>query len=213
MRDIRQTPQYANYLKNIGWIVEQKNDVCYFIKKLPLIGSVVKIQRPHIPGYKDIEDLSKKYRIFQIIIEPKDTTNSQWLMANEFKLSKSPYLPTKTLRLDLTLPMNRLIGSMKKDTRQAIKKTESLKIEEAKNLEEFVKGWRKAVGWKRHVPSIKELEALKKSFGKNCVVFQCLHNTYASSVRKTLKQEPVAGGIFLLASLYKQRGERNSRTI
>ncbi|MBI2103894.1 peptidoglycan bridge formation glycyltransferase FemA/FemB family protein, partial [Candidatus Woesebacteria bacterium] len=167
MRDIRQTPQYAKYLKKISWVVEQKHSN-YFIKRFPLVGSVIKVQRPEILRYSDIRLLGKKHRAFQIIIEPKDTTNNQWLMANGFKLSKSPYLPTKTLQLDLTVSMNRFIDTMKKDARRAVTMNQELGIKnDDTNLEEFRKNWKKAVGWKRHIPSLKELQALKKSFQKN----------------------------------------------
>ena len=46
MNDIRQTAKYAKYLKKIGWQVERINEINYFIKKFPLIGSVIKVQRP-----------------------------------------------------------------------------------------------------------------------------------------------------------------------
>lgn len=169
MRDIRQTPQYARYLKSIGWIVETKGGVNYFIKKFPLIGSVIKVQRPEILRYKDIKILSDKYRSFQLIVEPKTQLDAKYLVSTGFKLSKSPYLPTKTLQTDLSNSMNRFIESMKRDAKQAIKKTEDLEVEEIKNLEEFVKSWGKAVGWKRHIPSLAELTALKKSFGNNSI--------------------------------------------
>ena len=46
MVDIRQTIQYANYLSKIGWEVERASEINYFIKKLPLVGSIIKVQRP-----------------------------------------------------------------------------------------------------------------------------------------------------------------------
>jgi len=46
MVDIRQTVQYANYLEKIGWVVEKSGEINYFIKKLPLVGSIIKVQRP-----------------------------------------------------------------------------------------------------------------------------------------------------------------------
>ncbi|KKP30162.1 MAG: hypothetical protein UR20_C0056G0005 [Candidatus Woesebacteria bacterium GW2011_GWE2_31_6] len=71
MTDIRQTLEYANYLKSNGWIVERINGINYFIKKLPLLGSILKLQRPKEIDFKIIKKLSKKYGVFQTIIEPE----------------------------------------------------------------------------------------------------------------------------------------------
>ena len=46
MIDIRQTEKYNSYMTSLGWVVERVNNVNYFIKKLPFIGSFIKIQRP-----------------------------------------------------------------------------------------------------------------------------------------------------------------------
>jgi len=55
MTDIRQTLEYANYLKSNGWIVERINGINYFIKKLPLLGSILKLQRPKEIDFKIIK--------------------------------------------------------------------------------------------------------------------------------------------------------------
>jgi len=36
--DLRQTSEYINYMKIIGWKVERINSVNYFIKNIPLLG-------------------------------------------------------------------------------------------------------------------------------------------------------------------------------
>ncbi len=54
MIDIRQSKDYAQYLSSLGWVVERINNINYFIKKFPLIGSVIKIQRPEKIDFKEI---------------------------------------------------------------------------------------------------------------------------------------------------------------
>ena len=50
MPDIRQTPEYANYLKLLGWETIKIKDGAsrltrqVFIKKFPLVGSIIKVQ-------------------------------------------------------------------------------------------------------------------------------------------------------------------------
>mgnify|MGYP001594001363 CR=1 FL=1 len=184
MVDIRQTSQYARYLGKIGWKVERAAEINYFIKKIPLVGSIVKIQRPEEIRIDKIRELAKKYRTLQIIVEPKNELDIKFLTSLGFKLSKSPYLPTKTLFLDLTKSERELIKGMKKDARYAIKKTKNLKTKEIKNLEKFREAWKKSVGIKRYVPSLSHLAALKNSFKDKCLLLTT--------------QDSSAGAIFLV---------------
>ena len=169
MVDIRQTKEYARYLGRIGWKVERVAEINYFIKKIPLVGSIVKIQRPEEIRIDKIRELAKKYRAFQVIVEPAQELDAKYLKSLGFNLSRSPYLPTKTLLLDLTKRRKELLGGMEKDARSGIKKTETLKTKEIKNLEKFREGWKKSVGLKRYVPALSHLSALKNSFKGNCL--------------------------------------------
>src|SRR3989304_2353269 len=121
MIDIRQTPQYAKYLSKIEWEVERVAEINYFIKKFPLIGSILKIQRPEEVGIKKIREITKKHRVFQVIVEPKNELDAKYLSSLGFKITKAAYLPTKTLVLDLTKTEKRLLRGFKKDARYAIR--------------------------------------------------------------------------------------------
>lgn len=181
MLDIRQTPQYANYLKQIGWEVERSRKTNYFIKKFPLLGSIVKIQRPEKIWIDKIRKFSKKYRAFQVIVEPAKESDVKILRSLGFKPSKSPYLPTKTLLLDLSRSAKKLLRKMKKDARYAIKKTKDLKTVERKDLEKFREGWKKSVGIKRYIPPLSHLRALKNSF-KDKALFLTTKNNSAGAI-------------------------------
>jgi len=174
MLDIRQSVNYARYLKSQGWIVERIKNTNYFIKKIPLLGSVLKIQRPNEIRYKDIEILSDKYKAFQIIIEPNLKFDSQELRVNGYKLSKNPYLPSKTLHLDLTKPID-----FKKETRRCIKIGDKQKIvgcSTPKEIEKFHKAWKKSVSFDHFVPSLNSLINLKESFPNNHNIIVASHN-------------------------------------
>ncbi|MCJ7805325.1 peptidoglycan bridge formation glycyltransferase FemA/FemB family protein [Patescibacteria group bacterium] len=184
MVDIRQTIQYANYLKQIGWMVERTAEANYFIKKLPLVGSIVKIQRPDEIRINKIREITKKYRVFQIIIEPKTDLDAKYLLSIGFRLSKSPYLPTKTLQLDLTQTEKKLLGLLRKDTRRAVRQNENIATGFA-SPEDFRNAWKRSVGLKRYVPPLAHLKALKKSFKKNSLFIMTADGS--------------SGAIFLLA--------------
>ncbi len=198
MNDIRQTIDYANYLSKIGWQVERFAGINYFIKplalraplikKLFLVGSIIKIQRPEEIRIQKIRELARKYRALQIIIEPKTQLDARFLSSVGFKSSKNPFLPTKTLQIDLTRSKRKIFRKLKKETRLAIRKTNKLETcekEIEKEIKDFRNAWKKAVGLKRYVPSLDHLIRLKKSFKKK-------------SFFLTTK-EMSSGAIFLLA--------------
>ena len=186
MKDIRQTQQYANYLQKNGWIIENNKGNYIFVRKLPVVGTIIKIQRPEFINYKKINDLIKKYKTFQIAIEPKNDFDIKNLTQMGYKISKSPFLPTKTLKLDLTTQKEKIIGNLKKDAKGIINKITQLKIVNSdNNIQQFRKHWQNSVGFRRYVPTIENLKSLKKSFKKNCF--------FAISETKN------AGAIFLIA--------------
>lgn len=180
MRDIRQSVNYANYLKSQGWIVERISRTNYFIKKIPILGSVLKIQRPEKIGYKDIKILSEKYKPFQIIIEPSNQLQALSLKQYGYKLSKNPYLPSKTLHLDLTKPLK-----FEKETRRCIRigeKQKTVEYSSPKEIEIFYKAWKKSVNFTRYVPSLSQLLNLKKSFPQSNSLFLASHNIVGSII-------------------------------
>jgi lipid II:glycine glycyltransferase (peptidoglycan interpeptide bridge formation enzyme) len=185
MVDIRQSIQYANYLKREGWIIERIDRVNYFIRKFPILGSFMKVQRPEKINFNTIDILCRKYRVFQVVLEPNLSISGGFsaihksIIDDGYKLSKSPYLPSKTLQLDLSLPMNRLIDSMKKDARQAIRRGDTKLIHEYSSPNEIKKwreGWKASVNYKRYVPGETQLINLKKSFPQSHSLFLASHN-------------------------------------
>lgn len=209
MVDIRQSPEYADYLSQIGWRVKRTDNTNYFIKKFPIVGSVLKVQRPEKIDFKEIEKLRRKYGAFQILIEPKlssdaipahlnsvyqkgsiltsgdSTPHIDQLYAHGFKLSKSPYLPTKSLLIDLTISKEKLLDNLKKDARYAVKKEAANKPKATADIKKFRNAWKGAVGAKRYIPPLSHLITLKKSFGKNSLFL--------------LSGDDSSGAIFLIA--------------
>jgi len=179
MIDIRQSPQYADFLRREGWIVERAGSVNYFIKKLPMLGSIMKIQRPEKIDFGVIDTFARKYHVFHIIAEPKNDLEASLLASNGFKLSKSTYLPSKTLQIDLTQPKETILKHFKKDARHAIRqgsgqiiKTYSTDSE----LKRWRQAWKNSVKFDRYVPSADQLINLRKSFPLNHPTFLASHN-------------------------------------
>lgn len=195
MTDIRQSIHYANYLKKIGWTVERVGEINYFIKKLPLVGSILKIQRPEEVRIDIIRKLAQKYRVFQTIVEPKTELDAKFLASVGFKLAKNPYLPAKTLQIDLTKSKESIFRHFKKDARYGVKRGEVIKIKEystPNEIKTFREGWKKSVNYKRYVPSIGQLINLRKSFPGNYSLFLASHNISGS----------IIGGVIFTRSLH-----------
>lgn len=179
MADIRQTQKYANYLEQIGWQIERAGKNYSFIKKLPLIGSVVKIQRPEEIDIEAFNYIQKKYSAFQTIIEPRkafaksDSASLRGkpniLVKHGYKLSKSPYLPTKSLHLDLTKSTEDLFNQLVNDAKYSLKKTRDLRIYTVTDTKGFRKSWKEAVGVKRWVPPKMQLDAMLATFEEDVV--------------------------------------------
>lgn len=170
--DVRQSPKYAKYLEFSGWIVKKIAGCFVFIRRLtPLPVSIIKIQRPETIPFDEIPKLVKKYHAFVVYIEPLTVTQQPLFTKHGLHLSKSPFLPTKTIRLDLTQPEEKILAEMAKDARYGIRKAKQghIKTLKVQDLEKFRQFWKKSAGWQRWVPSLKSLQLLKKAFAKNAL--------------------------------------------
>jgi lipid II:glycine glycyltransferase (peptidoglycan interpeptide bridge formation enzyme) len=185
MTDLRQTIQYANYLESLGWTVERIEENNYFIRKLPLIGSILKIQRLKKINFDTIDKICRKYRVFQVILEPNlavadsVTFEHTSLLHHGFKLSKSPYLPSKTLQINLTQSKEKIYAHFSKDCKYNIKRGDNVRVKEystPKEIGRWHEAWKKSVKFTRYVPPADQLINLRKSFPDNYSLFLASHN-------------------------------------
>jgi lipid II:glycine glycyltransferase (peptidoglycan interpeptide bridge formation enzyme) len=190
---LRQSREFARFMNLSGWMVE-KVDNCYvYLRKVPFLPPLImKIQYPKPPiPFKQIEKLARKYYPLKVQIHP---------LKFERGLKKYGYYPsreaghvTKTIQLDLTPARKKIRKQMKKDTRYGIRKAkkQDIKILKYKNIDgirKFRKVWKKAVSWRRYVPSLKTLFNLKKAFGQKALFLVAINNA-----------RPVAGTVVLIA--------------
>lgn len=192
MVDLRQTQEFAHFLRLTGWQTKRIGNDYLFIRRLPLTPlSLIKIQRPSKISWKKINQLAQKHHALQIIFEPNLDFEVQELKKRGYRLTRSTFLPSKTLRIDLSQPAKKILCQMKKDSRYGIRKAEKnkIKIQKAKRLTSFRQAWQKAVSWRQYVPTSKTLIALKTAFGPQAVFLVASH-----------QQQIVAGTIILLTS-------------
>jgi lipid II:glycine glycyltransferase (peptidoglycan interpeptide bridge formation enzyme) len=180
--DLRQSKEFAQYMKLSGWLVEKIDGGYLYLRKLPFLPPLImKFQYPQPPiPFEKIEELAKRYKPLQIEIQP---------LKKETGLKKFGYHlvgggghVSKTLQIDLTTSEKKIFSQMKKDARYGIRKAEkeSLQIIEVLDLEKFHRTWRKSIGWRKYVPSLKTLTRLKKAFSQKAIFL--LANDLAGTV-------------------------------
>jgi lipid II:glycine glycyltransferase (peptidoglycan interpeptide bridge formation enzyme) len=175
--DLRQSPQWAKFMKDLGWEVEKIDNCQIFIKKLPLsLGSFVKILRPNPPiPFGEIDKIAKKHRAWFVKLEPNVTGNELRITNYElrrrgFHSSSWPLVPTKTLQINLTPPKEMLFKQCEKRARNAIRKAEKmgLVIGRSKSIEQFCKLWTKNMRRKGNLlASGREIKSLWEAFGRD----------------------------------------------
>ena len=193
MQELRQSLQYAEYMKEIGWTVESADSCQIFIKKFPIF-SFIKIQRPEEIPFSKIDKIAKKKRAFVVCLEPSTVNHQSSIINHGYRPAKSPYLPSKTIHLNLTLSEEKILAQMKKDARYSIRKAREIEIKKLKyeDIGGFHHAWKKSINWRRYRPSLKTLQALKQAFGQNAIF-----------LRATLRHMPsakmLAGAVILTA--------------
>lgn len=210
--DLRQAEGWSRYLSSQGWRITEvkgKKSKCkIYARKIPLIGSVIKIQRPtEVPPVNEIDQTAKNCRALFVKFEPLLTTNYQLLTKHGFKSDPNPNLPTKTIIVDLTKGEKELWKDLSQDTRQSIKKAIGYKMQVTsyrwgeggfeQALMNFHQLLRKT-GKRQHflTPKSEQLKAKTKAFGKNAVLFLA-HTPKQPENQKT--RQPIAGALFLIS--------------
>lgn len=171
MKDLRQTDNYAKFMKLLNWEVEKVFSVYIYIKKIPLYGSVIKVQRPYeyFP-IRTIIDLAKEKRGRVVYIEPLDDTHVKYFRDQFFKEIKSPSLPSKTIHFNLLNSQKKLLAQMHHKTRYNIglAKRKGIVVRTSKDINEFADFWQKDARTRgQHLSQKKDIKMLHKAFAKS----------------------------------------------
>lgn len=171
MTDLRQTKHWAEWLASMNWKIEDvgnKSTTYAFIKKIPLIGiGFTKIQRFESPiNWEKLGDIKKKYRIAEVVLEPDSNSLVEEIKSKGFKISKSPFLPTKTRIIDLNKNGEDIYEDFSSNIKRIIDKgSKKIKISPIE-AEIFYQGWRK---WGKCLTlSENNFEKLRSAFSRNC---------------------------------------------
>lgn len=123
--DIRQSPQWGNYLSSIGWVVEKIGESQAFVRPIPLLGrSIIKIQHPQNPlSFLEIDQIAKKHKALFVIIEPESPGfDEKQLIQAGFIKSNTTLTHTLTIYIDLQKSEEKILASFSENARRNIKK-------------------------------------------------------------------------------------------
>ncbi|MBI4130647.1 peptidoglycan bridge formation glycyltransferase FemA/FemB family protein [Candidatus Roizmanbacteria bacterium] len=138
--DIRQSNQYANFMKSLGWKVEHVGKWQAFVKPFPLLGSFIKIQRIGNPiPWEEIRQLAKKHRAYRVIIEPSEEFKNP--QNTKYQIQDTIHSPSKTIHIDLTSSEETIFHRFNPTTRRAVRKAQknNVTIEQSNNIEAFIR--------------------------------------------------------------------------
>lgn len=130
--DARQAPEWGDYLKKIGWDIEDINGTLIFIHRTPLIKrSVIKIQHPIGPlPFNEIEKIAKKYNALFTLIEPHTLGyDEKAFLKNGYRKSYMQFAHTATTKIDLQCTENELFATFSENAKRNIRKSQKNNLE------------------------------------------------------------------------------------
>lgn len=207
--DLRQSEGWAKYLQTIGWEIDEIEGTKVYIRNIPLLGSVIKIQRPAVvPPVSEIDRIARKHRALLVKLEPPLTPEYRLPTDSGFAFDPHPNLPTKTIVIDLTLGESKLWNNLSQDARQRIRKAESTaKLQVTsygygdsgfahafEKLHHLLKETGKRQGF--WVSGFDELGAKARVFDKNALIFLVTKKPLAG---RPWRASPLAGALILIS--------------
>ena len=185
--DLRQSDGWAEYIRWLGWRVEKLGEVKIFIRKLPLVGAVAKIQRSsEIPSVEEIDEIAKKYRALFVKLEPNVETGhapSLQKVGKHFEPDNWSLSSTRTIHLDLTPTEEEIFAKFSKDGRYSIRKARNIGVAVVckawpfLNLRTFHQLLRETGKRKKFwVAPFKDLEAKVEAFENKSALIFAYHN-------------------------------------
>lgn len=153
--EVQQSSLYLRYVRSLGWKIHKVDGVAILTKHFPLIGGLAKIQRPHkLPSLAKLALLLQGQRIKTVAPEPDTNVDAKqfqrWCqkLSHTFKINKSPYLPTKTIRIDLRPSeekiFKRFTEAKRRGVRRAIKY--GLVIKASTDIDDLIRIKNKSAG-------------------------------------------------------------------
>lgn len=133
--EVQQSLLYRKYILSLGWSVATIDGVAIFYKKLPFVGVMAKIQRPtSLPYLPKLIPFLRHLHVRSVLVEPTAGENQESFQMYIHSLSKffsiisSPFLPTKTILVDVGKSEKEMFSSLSQAKRRAVRRAEKYGI-------------------------------------------------------------------------------------
>jgi len=146
--EIQQSPLYKKYIEALHWTVVNLDGVNMWFKKIPILGTMAKIQRPEVlPYLPKLISLLKNHNVRTVVVESSMNHSqeefSAWVngLSKFFRISKESYLSTKTIFIDLSQPKKQLFQNFSSAKRRAMRRAEKygVVVKESKDIYAMIK--------------------------------------------------------------------------
>ncbi len=149
MKDVRQSPQFKEFMEDLGWKTILLNKTIIYLKKFPLMGYFAKIPRPdNLTFFSKLLNLRKKMKIFKINIAPNilfsDSdydSQKQSLIRSGLSVNLFPFNPTTTIRIDLDNSITNIFQSFDEAKRRAVRRAlkNGVTVRESDDFDTFIR--------------------------------------------------------------------------
>lgn len=194
--EIQQSPVYATFIRSLGWIVEYIDGIQIFIRSYPLIGGLAKMQRSlQLPNPKKLEALLKNHNIRTLVVEPDSSISQKkftlWCKSvREFvRINTDPYIPSKTIRVDLTAPKDEIFHRFSEAKRRGVRRAQKagISVTESSDMKNLIRIKNKSAGFMGFITTA-GMDKLWQALPEKNKTVLLAHDSH----------EKIIGGIFLI---------------
>lgn len=150
--ELQQSPLYISYIKKLRWHTAEIDGSTMIYRYFPLYGGFAKLQRPtKLPAPVPLTKLLSEKRIRRITVEPDVTVSQEEFDEWRKKLPAvrgTPFLPTKTILVDLTASEDEIFKRFSEAKRRAVRRAlkNNLLIKESTNIHDLIQIKSKSAG-------------------------------------------------------------------
>jgi len=201
----QQSPLYAKYMSRLHWQIDHVDGVQIFYKRFPLLGTLVKIHRPEkLPSLKKLIPFLESHRVRRLVVEPaasiSQSSFTRWYegLPSGVRLNRSPFLPTKTIRIDLTQPTADIFGSFIESKRRAVRRAAKLgvTVEESQDIDALIRVKNASSGLFGFITTT-GIRELWNIFSPRHAAILLAYPTSVSRITYHVSRKPI-GGVLLL---------------
>lgn len=186
MQDIRQSAAWKAFAEVRGWKVVEvpsqdgKHTLQATILPLGMLGlNFLKIQRSlYVPNWQELKKIRRNNWVFSSIIEPVKIKNLASYLGAGYKLSRFPYLATKSVIIDINKSERALWKELSENSRRLIVKNKHAEIKEV-SAEVFLNNWKRFS--KIWTMKLDEMTKLKEKLGEKMSFLLCFENNECQS--------------------------------